>query len=436
MKRLLFPIDVQIELTEACNQKCRHCYNFWRYDSSVVKQDELNVGKFLTIINKLNECGVSILTLTGGEPLLRSDIFFSLLKRAKSYDMEVGLNSNAVFVNKEMAKKMVDYGLDHALISLIGIESTHNSISNLPNGFKSTCRGISDLVEVGARVAVNMVASKLNYEEIYQVGKIVHDLGVKTFCVTPMVPSHKSHLQYLLTAEECKMALRSLLQTKKDFNFNIDTLEPIARCMFKEFEDEEFIDFIGNRTCSAAVSSCAISSRGNVRPCIQSDIEFGNILLEDMSEIWDKMKFWSSCDILPKECIGCNANIVCEGGCRMSAKLTSGQYDGKDMYMTKPIMDINRIQKMPTILAPSFNRNTSLKVNDHVKFRKEEFGWIIYVYSGVEFCTDDGYNFIVQLQSMLLFTMDDLIKTLSFTEDLIKPVLSKFINNKIISIIN
>ncbi len=436
MQRLLFPIDVQIELTEACNQKCRHCYNFWRYDSDIVKKDELSVENFLAIISKINDSGVSMLTLTGGEPLLRSEIFFSLLKQAKKYDMEVGLNSNAVLINKEMAERMFKEGLDHALISLMGLESTHNSISNLPDGFSSTCRGISNLVEAGVSVAVNMVASKLNQSEIYQVGKIVHKLGVKTFCVTPMVPSHKSHYQYLLTAEECKEVFRNLLKTKKDFGFNIDTLEPIARCMFKENEDDEFIDFIGNRICSAAVSSCAISSRGNVRPCIHADKEFGDILSSDLSEIWKKMEYWSSSDILPKECGECNANIVCEGGCRMSAKLISGCYNGKDMYMTEPITDLSRIKKLPQPDVPDFDSSSLLKINDHVRFRKEVFGWIVYVYSSVEFCTEEGYDFIFSLCGRSSFTLDDLIKDFGFSEDLIRPVISKLIRVKIITVIN
>ncbi|MFZ2310665.1 MAG: radical SAM protein, partial [Patescibacteria group bacterium] len=161
MKRLSYPIDVQIELTEACNQKCQHCYNFWRYDSDLVKKDELNADKFLLVLDKLNECGISMITLTGGEPLLRPEIFFTLLKQAKKYNMEVGLNSNAVLINKEMAEKMFEAGLDHALISVLGIESTHDSVSNLSGGFRKTCQGISNLVEAGIPVAVNMVASKL-----------------------------------------------------------------------------------------------------------------------------------------------------------------------------------------------------------------------------------------------------------------------------------
>lgn len=436
MKRLSFPIDVQIELTEACNQKCRHCYNFWRYDSEVVKKNELSAADFLLVLDKLNDCGVSVITITGGEPMLRPEVFFSLLRKAKRYDMEVGLNSNAVLISKEIAHRMFEEKLDHALISLLGVKDTHNLIAGLPGGFEKTRNGIINLIEAGVPVSVNMVASKMNQNEIYEVGRMVKELGVESFCMTPMVPSHKSNLQYLLSKEECKNSLRELMRVQRDFCLEIDTLEPIPRCLFKEEEDEEFLPFLGNRICSAAISSCAISSKGNVRPCVQSDKEFGSLLFEDFSEVWERMKFWSSCDILPKECQKCNANIICEGGCRMSGKMVNGSYDSNDMYMTEPIMDFGRIQKLPERETIVLHKNDPLKINKQLRFRKENFGWIIYSHRKVEFCTEEGFNLIKQLCDKPYFTIENLMEEFSFSEDLIKPIIIKFLENKLILKIN
>lgn len=436
MKRLSFPLDVQIELTEACNQRCLHCYNYWRYDYKTIKKDELMVNDFLILLSKLNDCGVSMITLTGGEPLLRPDVFFALLKQGKKYGMEVGLNSNAVLITKEMANKMYEYGLDHALISLLGLEDTHNRISSLSNGFKNTCNGIKNLLEAKIPVVVNMVASKISHNDIYQLGSFIKELGVEKFCVTPMVPSHETHFQYVLNGEECKSALRTLLKTGKDFNLKIDTLEPIARCLFKPEEEDEFISFFGNRICSASVSSCAISSKGNVRPCIHADQEFGNLLKEDLSLIWEKMSFWSSCEILPKECLECNANVICEGGCRMSAKLINGSYNNKDMYMTEPIMDFSRINKLPQRNTElNFFEHTILKANDEIKFRKEIFGWVVYVHNNIEFCTDEGYNFIRNLSKKSSFTTTDLINEFGIEKGILVPVMEKLIRNKLIVIV-
>lgn len=431
MKRLSCPIDVQIELTESCNQKCVHCYNFWRYTEEA-RPDELGISDFLAILSKLHNSGVSVITLTGGEPLLRRSIFFSLLEQAKKYGMEVGLNSNAVLIDKDAAKQMFDLGLDHALISILGTESTHNLITNLPDGFKKTSLGIRNLIENGIEVAINMAVSKLNQHEVYAVGKIAKDLGAKTFCATPIVPSNESHLQYLLSGEECKEVLRVLLATKDRFDFHVDTLEPMARCLFTKEDEDDFIYFFGNRICSAAVSSCAVSSKGNIRPCIHADKEFGNLLNEDLAVIWERMSFWASKDILPKECRGCGANVICEGGCRMSARLTCGEYNGKDMYMSKPIMESSRIQKLPKKNGGRVAEDTILRINPQFRLRKEDFGGIVYVGSRVEFCTDDGLNFINQLKYMNSFTIKKISGELKYKTDQLVPIIEHLFNAKII----
>lgn len=431
MKRLSSPIDVQIELTEGCNQRCVHCYNYWRYNPGI-RQGELEIDSFLIILKKLRDVGVGVVTLTGGEPLLRPSLFFSLLEESKRYDMEVGLNSNAVLVDKDSANHMLDAGLDHALISLLGTEKTHNLITNIPDGFKKASLGIANLINSGIRVSVNMAVSKLNQHEVYEVGKIAKELGAETFCATPMVPSHKSHLQYLLNAEECKEVLRTLLKAKKDFGYHVDTLEPIARCLFTKEEDDEFTYFFGNRICSAAVSSCAVSSKGFVRPCIHADKEFGNLLKEEMFIIWQRMDFWASKDILPNECKGCGASVICEGGCRMSAKLICGEYDGKDMYMTKPIIDPDRIRKLPRKSSKNIAKNAVLKINPKSRFRKEDFGGIVYVGSRVEFCTNNGLAFINQLKSKSYFTIKNIVKELGYNTDQLMPVINHLYDSGII----
>ena len=195
MKRLSGPVDVQLELTESCNFRCRHCYNYWRYDTKSDKQ-ELNSTDFLRVIDTLAKYGVSAITLTGGEPLLRPGVLFPTLRKAKEYGMEIGLNTNASLVTSDAAQQLKDEGLDHVLCSILGKEETHNFITGTKSGFPQTLKGIEKLVKAGILVATNMVVSKLNLSEVFEVGKLVNNLGVKTFCATPMVPSHESNLPF------------------------------------------------------------------------------------------------------------------------------------------------------------------------------------------------------------------------------------------------
>lgn len=436
MKRLSAPLDVQIELTERCNQKCFHCYNYWRYSDEIGK-NEIDTQDFLLIVKKLVTAGINSVTLTGGEPFLRPDLLFSILEYCNKNNIKASINSNAILIKNSDANKIRDLGITHVLVSLLGTEKTHNSITN-SNTFKKACDGITALVSNKVKVPVNMAVSKLNFSELNDVSRIVKDLGVTTFCATPVVPSHQSNIGFLLNGEECKQMLRTLLKIKDELKLNIDTLEPIARCLFNEEEEDDFVNFFGNRICSAAVTTCAISSKGTVRPCIHADIEFGNLLYEDFPSIWERMKLWASQDILPNGCKSCKAVVICEGGCRMSAKLTSGCYDGKDMYMKGPITNIKRVKKLPfkneeeKEKTLDFQEMDIFNFNSSAVLRKEDFGGTIFVDNKNYFLTGKGLELLLSLKSKNVFLAKSIKEEFGLEADEISLIFNKLYKNKII----
>lgn len=434
MKRLSAPLDVQIELTEKCNQKCFHCYNYWRYSEEIGK-NELNAQDFLLIIKKLVTAGINSVTLTGGEPFLRPNLLFSILEYCDKNDIKASINSNATLIKNNDAGKIRDFGVTHVLVSLLGMENTHNAITN-SNTFKKACDGITALVGNNVKVSVNMAVSKLNFCEMRDVSKIAKDLGAITFCATPVVPSHQSHKNFLLSGEECKQMLRTLLKIKDELQIRIDTLEPIARCLFNE-EEDEFVNFFGNRICSAAVTTCAISSKGAVRPCIHADVEFGNLLYENFFDIWEKMEFWASPDILPNGCKSCKAVMICEGGCRMSAKLIHGCYDGKDMYMKGPIINTDRVKKLPPKDGGKekivFQETDVFNFNHSVVLRKEDFGCTIFVDNKIYFLTDKGLELLLVLKSKDFFSVESIKGELGLETGKVNLIFNKLYKNKIIT---
>ena len=341
MKRLLSPIDVQIEITELCNQKCRHCYNYWRH-ADAPRPNELSQADFASILTKLAMVKVTQVVFTGGEPLLRPDVLLPSMLQARDLGLDFSMNSNAALVTEEIAQSLSQSGLKHALISVLGPREIHNTLGGGAANFDKTLAGIERLMRNGISVSTNMVVSKLNQETMFETAVTLKAIGVRNFCAGPMVPSCYDNIAMCLTVEECKRCLSELIRIEKELRLNIDILEPLPRCMFSKEDDASFARFFGNRACSAAVLSCAISSSGNVRPCVHSDAVYGNIMREDFSEIWQEMSGWASADILPDKCRNCLAVNVCEGGCRMSARVTSGAYNGQDMYMAEPIIDLDR----------------------------------------------------------------------------------------------
>ncbi len=410
MKRLSAPVDIQLELTEACNQKCLHCYNYWRY-LDCPRHEELSLADFSAILDQARECGVHLITLTGGEPLIRKNILFPLVRKARSCGFEVGLNSNATSLDHESAEELKGAGLDHALISLLGTEHTHDTIAGLKGGFQRTITGIGNLLSVGIPVSVNMVVSKTNLGEVFAVATMLRDIGVKSFCGTPVVPSNRKNIPMMLSPAECKTMLRTLSRAGRELGLRVDVLEPVARCLFSEEEEDEFIRFFYQRNCAAAVMSCAISSTGYMRPCIHSDVVFGNVLQEGLSAVWHKMDPWTSHKILPQDCHSCAAVVICEGGCRMAAKLINGAYDAKDMYMTGPIHDLERIHKLPHGKGggEDISAKTMLRRNLSCKVRKEEFGYVVMSDGGVYFITEAAHDFVEYLESLCSFSIESLV---------------------------
>jgi len=296
----------------------------------------------MSVIEQASAANVGTITFTGGEPLLRRSIVLDLIACAHSNGIETGLNSNATLIDLCTAKDLAESGLDHALISLLGPRDIHNDIGGGACDFDLTLSGMRNLKESGISTSVNMVVSKLSLAYLRRTALIAKEIGADTFCAGPMIPSCRQNIPLCLSPSECIQCLRELIAVGKELDMRVDVLEPLPRCIFSADNEAEFMGLFGNRICSAAVSSCAISASGIMRPCIHSDVCYGSVLPDKFVVVWAAMSEWSSPEIFPPECRKCNALMVCEAGCRMSAKVCSGSYGGKDLYMTEPIMDVAR----------------------------------------------------------------------------------------------
>jgi radical SAM protein with 4Fe4S-binding SPASM domain len=432
MKRLSSPLDVQIELTESCNQNCRHCYNYWRQDKNS-PSGELVLDQFLTIAKQIYSAKVGSITLTGGEPMLCKNILFGLVSEFYNFGMDIGLNSNGVLIEKNDAEILAKSGLSHALISVLGTEAVHNSIAGLGGNFTKTIQGINNLLNAGIEVSVNMPVSKINLHSLLDTAKFIKEIGVKRFCSGPVVPSCKQNISLCLSADECKICLRDLIKINSELGLDIDVLEPLARCMFGPKDEKEFTRFFGNRICSAAVSSCVISSRGNMRPCIQADVSYGNVLSESFLDVWKKMAEWASPSILPEKCLKCNSLMVCEGGCRMSAKITTGSYNGQDMYMTEPIFDLER-----AVLLPSqdyqfvLNADDLFEFNKHCIIKEEQEGYVVSSQGKLGYLTSQGFSFVLRLKQFESFSISLLANKMKYSEKDLRQVVQKLFVSGII----
>lgn len=137
-------------LIRRCNLKCKHCYSI---SGDVDFPGELSTEEVFAVMDDLKASGVSVLILSGGEPLLRPDIF-TISQRAKALGFFVGLSSNGTFIDEHAVDTIAGIGYDYVGVSLDGIGNTHDVFRGKPGAFEASLAGIRLCRDRGLKVGL------------------------------------------------------------------------------------------------------------------------------------------------------------------------------------------------------------------------------------------------------------------------------------------
>ncbi|MAG95085.1 MAG: heme d1 biosynthesis radical SAM protein NirJ [Alphaproteobacteria bacterium] len=149
-------------LIRRCNLTCKHCYSL-----SVDKDfpGELSAEEVVAVMQDLRAFGVPVLILSGGEPLLRPDIF-ELSRHAKELGFYVGLSSNGTLIDAAMAAEIAKVGYDYVGVSLDGIGTTHDTFRRREGAFDEALAGIRLCRETGVKVGLRFTMTQDNEGEL------------------------------------------------------------------------------------------------------------------------------------------------------------------------------------------------------------------------------------------------------------------------------
>lgn len=419
-KTLSAPIDVQIEITTACNNNCIHCYNFWRGENPTKNFLEaiLNEEKFSQIIEELARNRVFWVTFTGGEPLLFKKLVLAGIKLANEKGMSTSVNTNLTTITSEDANRLKENGVITILTSLLSFdEKTHDSITQRRGSFKRTVRGIKACLDADLDVWVNMVVLPQNQDYIIETGKFVKELGAKGFSATKAVPclSCSDFSSMEISRDDFKRSLEDLLRLEKEQNLEIDALTAYPLCAL---QDAERFERFARRHCVAGITTCTIGSSGEVRPCSHADESYGNIFSEPLSEIWKKMGEWRDGSLLPKKCLEeCAYFQSCGGGCRVEAKYR-GDICGMDPLATGP-EEVISLPSFEEILPPRDFLERKLEISPYIQVREEEFGGIVARRGGLPlFLNKDAYEILRKLKAQISsFSLREVMSELNLSEN-------------------
>ena len=381
-KKLVAPLSVQIEITDNCNQVCGHCY---RTCQSIAKANVkvMTSEQAVYVVDELARNKVFSITFTGGEPLMYKRVLKAGIKKVYDSGIICAVNTNLQFLDDDIIAFMEKYDV-RILTSLLSYKKEdHDRITGLKGAHDRLLKNMIRLREAGIKTSANMVVRNDNAHQIYETGSLAHSLGVIQFSATKVAPSPGSDYElYKATPRQIKNSMDVLLRIKEDYGMKVEILESYPFCFIEDIE--KYLIF-AKRNCTAGILNCSILPNGDVKSCAHADLTYGNVFEKPFVDCWNSMNDWRSGEYIYDGCRGCDFILQCTGGCRMDAKICSGDIRGRDPLMTNP----SRVRPIRATISKT-QLPEKLFFNPRIKTRKEEFGGVIRNGDDIIFLSHDG----------------------------------------------
>jgi radical SAM protein with 4Fe4S-binding SPASM domain len=379
--KLRAPLYAQIEITYVCNEHCKHCLNNPRYSVSNgkpemvdIKKEQLFLPMYRKIAKRVAEWEVFTATITGGEPLALPDRCFAVLDALVEENIYTDMNTNLTLTNSDLMKELLSRGLQGILTSVISYKpEVHNGVVGLNGALEKTIEGIRTVKEIkpNFNVCANMVLRKDNFNDVYETGVFLSKIGANAMTVCPLTPSRtglEAQLPDVLNEQEMLQALHDLVRVNEETRMPVRILQGLPHCfLYQEPKFERFLE-VG---CDAGSGYVTINPYGDVMPCAQIPDKHGNILRDDLNQIWKNLNGYQNEEFLPEECKTCEAKEICGGGCRAEAeRRTQTTLKAKHPFMKEPI------KKAKIIENPNIDEyvGKSFRADDKLTLREESPG--------------------------------------------------------------
>jgi len=318
------PMHIVWLATNLCNARCSHCSS----NSARPATDELSRSEVFTLLDELSDCGVLDLAISGGEPLLRRDIF-DIIAHAKRRGFTVGIGSNGSTITSVALDQLLQLRIDRLQVSLDGLAPVHDALRLWPGLFERATKSISLAVERGIRTHVCCTVNRLNFSTLEALTTHVADLGVRKLNFSRFIPTGRGTDSLDLTVPEWHSVVTAIDQLRQTSKPQLDIVSHLAQEILLNPKFEEIPVFAG---CGAGQSQACISWNGTVFPCVLLPVPVGNIREKSFRDLWRDspvLKTLRNREDLKGQCGTCVWKVGC-GGCRAVAYAKTGDYLASD----------------------------------------------------------------------------------------------------------
>jgi len=302
-------------------------------------EGELDTVKCLQILDQIEEVGEPIVILTGGEPLMREDVF-ELARYGTEKGLRMVMATNGTLITKEVTKRMKSSGIQRVSISLDGPDAgMHDRFRKVDGAFDGALRGIELLKNEGIEFQINTTVTRHNVEQAEQMLRLALGLGAAAHHLFLLVPTGraKDMTGQEIDAREYEKLLHWFYDMRNQVPIHLKaTCAPhyyriLRQQAHKRGEKVDYETYgldAMTRGCLGGTSFCFISHVGVVQPCGYLELNCGDLKKSTFHDVWEDSAIFGQLRDFSSykgKCGRCEYVRVC-GGCRARAYESSGDF--------------------------------------------------------------------------------------------------------------
>jgi len=288
-------------ITRQCNLKCVHCYN----DSGVGKEfNDITTDKAKSVLDDLAQLGVPSVLFSGGEPLMRPDLF-ELIQHAGRAGLRTVISTNGTLITADTAKRIKDGGVSYVGISLDGVGDINDKFRGVNGAFERAVEGIRNCMAVGARVGLRLTLTRRNVQDLERLFDFFEADSIERACFYHLVPSGRGAgiASEDLSHSESRAAIETILAKTRYFKdvgrktdiLTVDNHVDGVYLYLKLLKENparaekvwKLLTWNGGGLYSSGVGIGCIDFNGKVHPDqFWQHYELGDIHDKPFSEIW------------------------------------------------------------------------------------------------------------------------------------------------------
>lgn len=327
------PRLISWNVTLRCPLRCPHCYvNAGDREAESV----LSTEEAYAVIDQICELGSPVVILSGGEPLMRDDIF-KIARYGTDKGLKMAMGTSGVLIDEKTARDIRDSGIRRVAISIDSADpEVHDTFRGVHGAWERAVQGARHCIHEGIGVQINMTVLSSGIQAINDVVTLGTSLGITDYQLFFPVPTGRGNEIHWLTPQVYEDLIRDVLVTYQGSGVNI---RPTCAPQFRRIADTLGISNPSwGRGCIAGISYFRIFADGDVTPCPYLPARAGNVREVTLKKIWNESPVFSVLrdpSLLTGKCGKCGFNDIC-GGCRARSYKAGGAMTDSCGVITRP----------------------------------------------------------------------------------------------------